>query len=120
MFLIGFGLEVVADTQKFVYKMSKPPRGDINDKGVWNWSRHPNFFGEILLWWGLYSLVSSVFFLFSSDLLTLDLTVYSTSHFSSNPKLCSKCASRFRSFPNFYHSVTILRLWITSGRKTVK
>lgn len=31
-------------------------RGSINDEGVWRWTRHPNFFGEILLWFGMYVL----------------------------------------------------------------
>ncbi len=37
--------------------MVRPPKGAITDHGVWKWSRRPNYFGEILLWWGMYVLV---------------------------------------------------------------
>ncbi|KAI5481109.1 DUF1295-domain-containing protein [Pseudohyphozyma bogoriensis] len=54
MFAIGFICEVVADQQKYLFKSRKPSKSTINDKGIWHYSRHPNFFGEILLWWGIY------------------------------------------------------------------
>ena len=53
IFIIGFIIEVVADHQKTVF------RKDINNKdkfistGLWSYSRHPNYFGEILLWFGV-------------------------------------------------------------------
>lgn len=50
---LGFALEVVGDQQKFNFKMSKPEKGAINDRGVWRFTRHPNFMGEIALWWGM-------------------------------------------------------------------
>ncbi|KAK4051478.1 hypothetical protein OIO90_004692 [Microbotryomycetes sp. JL221] len=59
LFVIGFAFEVMADQQKFMFKSRKPPRGAINDKGVWKWTRHPNYFGEITLWWGIYALCVS-------------------------------------------------------------
>ncbi|KAL8287537.1 hypothetical protein RQP46_003395 [Phenoliferia psychrophenolica] len=56
MFAIGFGIEAVGDQQKYLWKSSRPAKGEINDKGVWHFTRHPNFFGEIFLWWGMYTL----------------------------------------------------------------
>ena len=53
IFVIGFIIEVIADHQKTVF------RKDINNKdkfistGLWSYSRHPNYFGEILLWFGV-------------------------------------------------------------------
>lgn len=49
LWTFGFLLEVAADTQKFLWKQSKPPKGEVNDHGVWYYSRHPNFGGEIIL-----------------------------------------------------------------------
>lgn len=50
VFLAGFALETVADYQKGPQRERKP----WPDEGVWRWSRHPNYFGEMLVWWGVY------------------------------------------------------------------
>lgn len=54
LFGIGVVLEAVADQQKLIYKRTEASRGRWTDVGVWKWSRHPNFFGEMIVWWGLY------------------------------------------------------------------
>ena len=52
-------LEGLADNQLRKFRLSKPPKGAIMDRGIWAWSRHPNYFGEILFWWGLAMMVLS-------------------------------------------------------------
>lgn len=51
---VGFAIEVVADTQKQTFRRRREPGapGFINS-GLWAWSRHPNYFGEILVWIGV-------------------------------------------------------------------
>ncbi len=50
----GFAVEAVSDAQKFRFK-SDPVKGKgFMQSGVWSWSRHPNYFGESLLWWGVF------------------------------------------------------------------
>ena len=48
----GLAIEAAADAQKSAWKR----RGEkgLVDRGLWAWSRHPNYFGEILVWWGLW------------------------------------------------------------------
>jgi len=46
--LMGFGLEVVADAQKTAWKAAG--NRSFIDSGVWKYSQHPNYFGEMLLW----------------------------------------------------------------------
>lgn len=53
LWALGFAIEVVADRQKRTFKKD-PDRGPFIDSGLWAWSRHPNYFGEILLWTGLF------------------------------------------------------------------
>ncbi|MGH1502322.1 MAG: DUF1295 domain-containing protein [Acidimicrobiales bacterium] len=52
VWLAGFALEVVADEQKRAFDAAGRPGGFIRH-GLWAWSRHPNYAGEILLWIGM-------------------------------------------------------------------
>jgi steroid 5-alpha reductase family enzyme len=54
---IGLSWEAVADFQKSKFKAIKENKNKIFRDGLWAFSRHPNYFGEALLWWGI-SLVS--------------------------------------------------------------
>lgn len=54
IFVCGFLIEAIADQQKLWYKEKPESDGRWTDVGVWSWSRHPNYFGEIIIWWGLY------------------------------------------------------------------
>ena len=49
----GLGLEAVADSQKRRFRANESNEGRFIDSGVWSWSRHPNYFGEITLWIGV-------------------------------------------------------------------
>ena len=53
VWLIGFGFEVVADRQKSIFKADPGNEGKFINTGLWSWSRHPNYFGEIVLWIGV-------------------------------------------------------------------
>lgn len=46
-------VELVADEQLRAFNRTKAP-GDICRRGLWSWSRHPNYFGELSFWWGLW------------------------------------------------------------------
>jgi steroid 5-alpha reductase family enzyme len=49
----GFAIEVIADRQKARFRADPARRGRFIATGLWAWSRHPNYFGEILLWCGV-------------------------------------------------------------------
>lgn len=49
----GFAIEAVADHQKTAFKTDPANRGRFIQHGLWAWSRHPNYFGEIVLWTGI-------------------------------------------------------------------
>jgi steroid 5-alpha reductase family enzyme len=57
---IGFGIEVVADRQKREFRRRPDNRGRFITTGLWAWSRHPNYFGEITLWTGVALLAAPV------------------------------------------------------------
>ncbi|ESW32521.1 hypothetical protein PHAVU_002G329000 [Phaseolus vulgaris] len=54
LWAVGFIVEGTADQQKLNFKRSPDSRGRWCNVGVWKYSRHPNYFGEILLWWGIF------------------------------------------------------------------
>jgi steroid 5-alpha reductase family enzyme len=53
-FLIGMSLEAVADLQLARFRADAANTGQVMDQGLWRYSRHPNYFGDTLLWWGLW------------------------------------------------------------------
>ena len=60
VWLAGFGVEVVADDQKRRWRANKRNKGKFIDTGLWAWSRHPNYFGEIVLWIGVLIIAAPV------------------------------------------------------------
>jgi len=50
---LGVFFEAVGDAQLAAYKKD-PDRAPIMDRGLWGWSRHPNYFGDACLWWGIW------------------------------------------------------------------
>ncbi|PIA33598.1 hypothetical protein AQUCO_04100194v1 [Aquilegia coerulea] len=54
MWAVGFSVEATADQQKLLFKNSTQNRGKWCNVGLWKVSRHPNYFGELLLWWGIF------------------------------------------------------------------
>lgn len=53
LWLAGFLIEVIADGQKRAFRRSPDNRDRFIQQGLWAWSRHPNYFGEITLWLGI-------------------------------------------------------------------
>jgi steroid 5-alpha reductase family enzyme len=53
LWAIGFAVEVLADAQKRVFKRDPANAGRFISTGLWAWSRHPNYAGEIVLWTGI-------------------------------------------------------------------
>ncbi len=51
---IGFLFEFIADLQMHIFKKKTENKGKIMTKGLWKYSRHPNYFGEITMWFGLF------------------------------------------------------------------
>ena len=56
--LAGLAVETIADAQKFRYKTRAGGGARWMSTGLWRYSRHPNYFGELLCWWGVFLFVA--------------------------------------------------------------
>ncbi len=54
LFVVGFACEAIADAQLTRFRADAANADRVLDVGLWGWSRHPNYFGEVVLWWGLF------------------------------------------------------------------
>ena len=54
--LFGLGFEAVADAQLARFRADPSSFGQVLDRGLWRYTRHPNYFGECCVWWGFYVL----------------------------------------------------------------
>jgi steroid 5-alpha reductase family enzyme len=56
VWLVGFGFESIGDDQLRRFKAHPGNKGKVLDTGLWRYTRHPNYFGDACVWWGLYLL----------------------------------------------------------------
>jgi steroid 5-alpha reductase family enzyme len=59
LFAVGFGFEVVGDYQLERFRADSSNRGTVLNRGLWRYTRHPNYFGDATMWWGLYAVAAS-------------------------------------------------------------
>jgi steroid 5-alpha reductase family enzyme len=58
IWLLGVVFESVGDAQLAAYK-ADPDRGPVMDRGLWRYTRHPNYFGDACVWWGIWTIAAS-------------------------------------------------------------
>lgn len=75
IFLAGFLFEVIGDAQLAAFRKDSANTGKIITTGLWKYTRHPNYFGEALLWWGIWLMavpvVDGIFTVISPITITL-------------------------------------------------
>ncbi|MFC8130487.1 DUF1295 domain-containing protein [Streptomyces sp. NPDC057302] len=54
LWLVGLVFEGVGDYQLARFKADPANKGRLMDRGLWSWTRHPNYFGDFCVWWGLF------------------------------------------------------------------
>jgi steroid 5-alpha reductase family enzyme len=54
LFLVGWSFEAIGDWQLARFKRLPENRGKVFDQGLWRYTRHPNYFGDFLVWWGFF------------------------------------------------------------------
>lgn len=78
LWIIGFALESVGDFQLWRFKADPENHGKVMDRGLWRYTRHPNYFGDAVLWWGLFVVAlarwENVLVIFAPIVMTVLLT----------------------------------------------
>lgn len=59
LWLLGLTFEAVGDRQLAAFKADPANRGRVMDRGLWAWTRHPNYFGDSCVWWGIFLVAAS-------------------------------------------------------------
>ncbi len=54
VWLVGFGFESIGDLQLARFKADPSNQGQVMDRGLWRYTRHPNYFGDAVMWWGVF------------------------------------------------------------------
>ena len=54
VWVVGFGFESIGDLQLARFKKDPANAGKVMDQGLWRYTRHPNYFGDAVLWWGIF------------------------------------------------------------------
>lgn len=60
VFVVGVAFEAIGDAQLARFKADPANKGRIMDRGLWAWTRHPNYFGDAAVWWGLWIIAAEV------------------------------------------------------------
>lgn len=74
IWMIGFFFEAVGDYQLYRFKQNPENKGKMMQNGLWKYTRHPNYFGEVMLWWGIFFIVLPVSYGWSAIFSPLLLT----------------------------------------------
>ena len=56
---VGLAFEAIGDRQLKAFKADPANRGKVMDRGLWAWTRHPNYFGDSSVWWGIWLVAAS-------------------------------------------------------------
>lgn len=59
LWTIGFSFETIGDAQLARFKADPANRGQVMDRGLWRFTRHPNYFGDFCVWWGFYLIATA-------------------------------------------------------------
>lgn len=112
LWFIGFLFELIADFQLSIFRKNPMNKGKLLTTGLWRYSRHPNYFGEAVMWWGIYIICCSIemgWITFFSALITTLLLRY----VSGVPILENKYSSR-EDFKIYMKQTNCFIPWFTS------
>ncbi|MEX1377468.1 MAG: DUF1295 domain-containing protein [Eubacteriales bacterium] len=115
VWVLGFAFETIGDMQLKKFKQNKDNKGKIITTGLWKYTRHPNYFGEAVLWWGIFLMAIACkapwFVIFSP--ITITLLV----RYISGVPMLEKAMEKREGFKEYAQKTNIFVPWIPKGEK---
>ena len=93
VFAIGLFFEAVGDWQLTRFRSDPDSKGKVMDRGLWRYTRHPNYFGDACVWWGLY-LIAAQQWQGALTILSTALMTYTLANGTGKPTLEKGMAER--------------------------
>jgi steroid 5-alpha reductase family enzyme len=75
VWIFGYCYEAISDYQLSQFMKNPKNKGHVMQSGLWHYSRHPNYFGESVMWWGIYCMSLSVPYAWMTILAPITITV---------------------------------------------
>lgn len=105
IYLIGLGFEVISDHQMEKFKKDLRNKGQLMSSGLWSLSRHPNYFGEATLWFGI--AITSLSMGSNLSALIGAFTIFYLVRFLSGTPLMEKRIKEYKEFKSYEKEVPI-------------
>lgn len=115
IWLTGFLFETIADLQIYQFMFKPENKGKIMRVGLWRYSRHPNYFGEMLVWWGFFFIALGIPLGWSSIISPIIITFLLL--FVSGVPLAEKQISKLDEFQEYKESTSVLIPWFETNKK---
>lgn len=114
IWVIGFYFETVGDIEMYLFKRNKNNKGKIMNQGLWKYTRHPNYFGEVTQWWGIWILTlgSSYWYLGLIGPLTISFLILKV---SGIPMLEKKYEGN-KEFEEYKRKTSAFFPWFTNSK----
>lgn len=109
LWILGFLFETIGDWQLFLFLKKPDNHGKIMMKGLWRYTRHPNYFGETVLWWGIWLIALNVPYGLSSIISPLSIT-YLLLYVSGVP-LAERYLQQLEGFDSYQSQTSIFIPW---------
>lgn len=113
IWLLGYYFEVVGDAQLAAFKKNPVNKGKLMTSGLWQYTRHPNYFGEATMWWGIWILGMSVGNSWISILSPLIITFLL--RFVSGVPMLEKAMLHREGYENYAKRTNVFVPWFKKG-----
>jgi steroid 5-alpha reductase family enzyme len=115
VWIVGFIFETVGDHQLSRFKNKPESRGQIMTSGLWKYTRHPNYFGEATMWWGIFAIALSVPLGWTAIISPLLITVLLLK--VSGVSMLEKKYADNTSFRDYASKTSVFFPWFPRGQK---
>jgi steroid 5-alpha reductase family enzyme len=100
VWLVGLAFEATGDAQLKAFKADPANKGKVMDRGLWAWTRHPNYFGDACVWWGIYLVAADSGWAGAATILSpLAMTYFLV--FATGARLLEKTMMRREGYPEY-------------------